>query len=79
VSFHWLEDATVKITATTSGSDRAKLLKGLTRGAHEAGRTLRVRPASSLPRVGSGQRRASPVRPTDHGTFFIRLVALPRM
>ena len=25
--FSWLEDATVKITATTSGSDRARLLK----------------------------------------------------
>jgi len=25
--FHWLEDATVKIAATTAGSDRAKLLK----------------------------------------------------
>jgi hypothetical protein len=25
--FHWLEDATVKITATTSGADRAALKK----------------------------------------------------
>jgi len=25
--FHWLDDATVKITATTAGTDRAKLLR----------------------------------------------------
>ena len=25
--FHWLDDATVKITATTAGSDRARLLR----------------------------------------------------
>jgi|SRR6185437_16390339 hypothetical protein len=25
--FHWLDDATVKITASTGGSDRAKLLR----------------------------------------------------
>jgi hypothetical protein len=28
--FHWLDDATVKITATTSGTDRAKLLRAPT-------------------------------------------------